>query len=122
MFWKDAYASQFIQHLEAELKKRNEEIEFLNGRLIEQEQAFAREREQLLNRLLGLPPQADVAATEAEAGERVPFQSRISLLNQKLREKQEEDYQNYLAAQGNRDKGLDQFREEIKAEMAGVTE
>jgi hypothetical protein len=116
MFAKN-HTDEFITHLQKQVTQLQEQVEWLEGLMVEKDEAFARERADLLNRLAGLPPQREVAGQEQEGSEPIRFESRTARM---LREQQERQYEAFLRDQAARDKGLEEFRAEVQAEAAEV--
>lgn len=119
MFARKDRTDEFIQHLEEEISHLRTELQQLQNRFDQQAADFACERQELMNRLAGLPPQPGIATANEETQEPVTYQSRIAAMIEKQRLEME---QSYLATQGKNDKGLDEFRAEVKAEMAAIGE
>lgn len=116
---------RYLDHLEEEIEQLRESLQNLQNRMDAQAEAFAEERalfaeerKELLNRLVGLPPQAGPQEQAEETGDPIPYKSRISQKMDELQKRQRDEYEKYLDSQAKRDKGLDEFREVVRAEAA----
>lgn len=114
------HTAQYIAHLEEEVKVLRSQVAQYQDLLSGKEQAFARERQELLNRLVGLPPQQGASGEPSPAYESVPYRSRISLMLEDQRKRMEDAY--FASQRGATAEDFEEFRAQVKAEAAEASE
>lgn len=115
---------EIIELLKEQIAALRAEVAWLRAQVEKQ----SGERELFLNRFIGMPAQAAVAARPAEAveamapGEPMRGRSRSSIALEQLKKQQEADFQNFLKEEGERSRSMQRFKDEAARETAAAGE